>query len=446
MEQSFQKIEEMCALLRNEPGPALDWISKVTQDFADIDPFTRYGFMDAKEKQRTPVPILQKVFYLLHECLLNQRWPCSLDILQKLCSIPAGSSSTIWKVGSELLAMHGSENRDLLQQLYNKMKVLADINSQQVAIEFAIYLLYIGEKDEAINIFQEHISIVGKSQNVEGLDEKLRKAYLGLVWYVEWRSYQQKIQQCEQDKVDGKGSQDIHSSLLNYEMQTSNYAKKALQCFDALNGVPGVWDIFILKHVEVLVSMEGVEAGEALLQGYLEARPDNLHPHKYMYQFLLTYNSHQEKLLNILKKIATLSPSDALVIELCKRLPPESQIGHLFQLLDYAVWQNDLSPWQQLINCLEHLLYRKEGVAEGQRAVADCWSERKSWWPAYHFSRHMASQGGTHDLTLLKLKATAASCLIGQGCEFTKLCYARLTPDESEAVSRTSLWNTDFVT
>ncbi|WAR18303.1 TAF1A-like protein [Mya arenaria] len=317
MEQSFQKIEEMCALLRNEPGPALDWISKVTQDFADIDPFTRYG-----------------------------------------------SSSTIWKVGSELLAMHGSENRDLLQQLYNKMKVLADINSQQVAIEFAIYLLYIGEKDEAINIFQEHISIVGKSQNVEGLDEKLRKAYLGLVWYVEWRSYQQKIQQCEQDKV--------------------------------------------------LVSMEGVEAGEALLQGYLEARPDNLHPHKYMYQFLLTYNSHQEKLLNILKKIATLSPSDALVIELCKRLPPESQIGHLFQLLDYAVWQNDLSPWQQLINCLEHLLYRKEGVAEGQRAVADCWSERKSWWPAYHFSRHMASQGGTHDLTLLKLKATAASCLIGQ--------------------------------
>jgi len=54
-----------------------------------------------------------------------------------------------------------------------------------------------------LSCVQEHIVVCGRAIKPAGPVQKVRRAYLGLVWFTEWRRYRSLIQQAEKDAQDG---------------------------------------------------------------------------------------------------------------------------------------------------------------------------------------------------------------------------------------------------
>ncbi|XP_052272736.1 TATA box-binding protein-associated factor RNA polymerase I subunit A-like isoform X2 [Dreissena polymorpha] len=431
MQCSF--LIECCELLMRIQGPTTEWFLDMEKELTEIDHLVPE---ESKLEQWTPKPIaraLQQLFGHLRQTLLSHRWEEAVKILHKIAQTPLGTSNTVWKVGSELLAMDGHQDRDLLQRLYGTAKQLSGMNQEFVALEFAVYLLSIGEKAEAVTVLQKDISYRGKKFEMGKGDRQIRKAYLGLVLHSEWRRCRQLLEKHKRGELTDEVSQDVASQLRTYEMQCERYAEKALKCFEGIDLLPGTWNIFLWKYVELLVENDSLDVAENHLQTYCQSHPDCLSSQKCLYNFLRDHREDSDKLVTCLKKIAELSPTDQLVVELCSFLKPEEKVSYLFNMLDYEVCKLEASPWKQLADCINELL-KSDGTSRA--ALAECWSPRKQWWPPYHFTAYMAAQGKeVPGLTLAK--ALCASSLIDPECTFVTECRKYLS-DRPEII-RTSL-------
>ncbi|KAL4237707.1 TATA box-binding protein-associated factor RNA polymerase I subunit A [Mactra antiquata] len=352
--ENIEIIEDLCNILKRIDSPALEWLNKVEESLKDIDYFTELEFTDEKKTQSLNYPLLPQVFHLLRECLLLHHWPEALKVFNELPTISVGASRTIWKVGTELLAMDGESNSDLMQDLFNKMKIVKELNCKEVVLDYVVYLLSINDSNDAIEMMQVKIKKPSETNN-EYLNS-LHKAYMGLLWYLEWKKACDSL---EKEKTRHEeslmGSQPPSTSrVMSYAAQKKNFYCKAIACFEEIKDIPGIWDMFIQRHVELLMHEEMTEDALKVLTNYVDNNPENLHAHKYLYKFCQT-NYPEKDLLGQLQTVAKMCPSDELVLDLCSKLMKDdvySALKQLFKLLDYSCWQDKMKPWKMMADCL----------------------------------------------------------------------------------------------
>ncbi|XP_053407896.1 TATA box-binding protein-associated factor RNA polymerase I subunit A-like [Mercenaria mercenaria] len=442
--ETNQRITELCQLLRGDDAPVTEWYKNLTEAIQDIDPLTAFEFADMKEKQSVNMPVLPQLFHLLRQCLLNHRWSEALQVLQNVVHVPIGSSQTVWKVGTELLSMEAEDNRDLIQQLFSQMKVLSDLDAKEVVMEFVVYLLKIGDDAEATTVMQEVRKRHGLKKVTSGdrekYMEKLHKAYLGLLWYLEWKKYKKQCDELSMQRSGFRQSDSLSQHLMQSQkqsltMQIKNFSDRAISCFKELEGYPGVWDIFVTKHAELLVCDGKQMDAFSLLKSYCDNNGDSLNAHKYLYDFCQKhFPEHDDKIWS-LKIVAQLSPSDGLVLDLCSQLIADgdicSAVPLLFNLLDYSCWQAIEQPWRMMSKCLKKI-YKQRSESE-MLVIQDCWTVRESWWSAYHFTRYTA-ENCRSEKSLMLHKAVVASLLCGKDNEFVVEAMKYLTEEEKKVL------------
>lgn len=443
LSEKLLKVEELCELLLGyEDVPATGWMKAVNESIQSIPGVSAYDFSDT---HRSDIPILHQLLHLLRECLLNQSWTEALKVLQSVVKVPQGTSYAIWKVGTELQGMENEGNRDLIQQLSNQMRLISDLNSQEVVLDFMSYLLSVGENEEAVRVLQEVKKRQGRKKEKEEVDyymEKLHVAYLGLLWYLEWKRCLCLQSDFTLNDADGT----LGESLLQMSQQQSvstqmvSYRDKAIACFNKLRGEPGVWDMFVTKYAELQLYSDKVAEAVDILKEYRDSNPDNLNAHKYLYMFCREHCPEKEDLKQQLKTIAEMSPSDGLVLQLCEELQdePSVAVAYLFKLLDYSCWQQNSQAWGMLAEFLTKIYKHRSGKSRKEREVVkECWDTRESWWPAYQFSSYRANSDPDSKGQLLS-KTIVASLLCGKDCEFVKIVSTRLDPAEMEKLPQNS--------
>ncbi|XP_041350613.1 TATA box-binding protein-associated factor RNA polymerase I subunit A-like isoform X2 [Gigantopelta aegis] len=359
--------------------------------------------------------LVPRLFKLLQECLVTQRWSEALKVMNAIATEPLHTSNTIWRAGMEILYANPSGNMSLIGQLTNQLKVLSDINGKEVVLEYFMYLLTQGHLDDAKKAIQSANTIKRhgqKSNEKSNYINTLLRAYQGLVWYVEWLMSKQRHEfQTTQDR-DNPGLVGVMSHI-NYEEKMKLQATKAVTCFQSVINGPGVWDIFITKYIELLEYMQDEEKAHNVLLSYCEKNEDNPNAYCYLYEFQIRQGESDDQVIKTLSLLADKDPSNKLVLDLCNLIKDTpKEVEHLFNLLDYPMWNETLLPWQQLLSFLENIKSRPS-----LKVLDQCWNMRKDWWPNYVWNKDGIS---TMDREVMINKALVASALLGRENAFTE--------------------------
>ncbi|XP_062604766.1 TATA box-binding protein-associated factor RNA polymerase I subunit A-like [Saccostrea cucullata] len=429
--EKLSNLEDVCALLQDkgtkEPykdysslPPIVHWFDVLENSLIKDDPFkTNFGVSNY-------TVLVPHVLQLLRFCFLTRRDVPTITLLNYFAEEPNKFIDIIWRGVSELAFHDPSQYKPFLEQLVNQVKQLNKLNAKEVLLEYLLFVLHQGEVTEAKYLLtnipkqQKYTKPTEHSKQIE----ILCKAYHGLVFYVEWMVAKNRNQRLKDlgDHLDD----DISD---NYEDLMESCADKALNCFDVLKSVPGVWDIFITKQVEILEHYCKLDEAEEILQAYKQQNKENPNAHKYLYHFAVHHNWPVFTRINLLKDLAENVPSDPLVIDLCELLIEEDKaadaLRHLFDLLDDGSWQFELRPWKLMSNLLT-------SNVKSHTVIEECLKYRLSWWPQYHFT-------STHNSSSQLCLHKAICCLIifPQNICFLESVKALLSAEEKEQLSST---------
>lgn len=197
-------------------------------------------------------------------------------------------------------------------------------------------------------------------------------------------------------------------------------AMQAMTRWDCLLQEPGVWDVFVVKYVEVLDRRGELERCEELLRSYREL---SLLPANALRMLCWFYDSRgwqdQNQTVETLTEICSLDNSDPLVLRLCQLCPSDQRIPLLFDYLDHDIRQSDLKAWKLLLKEIRP-------PCTNQAEVDKCWEIRSDWWPPYHFSDLSLPDiipESFDDVNLIATKASVACCLMGLKNRFSKTAF-----------------------
>ncbi|XP_072031209.1 TATA box-binding protein-associated factor RNA polymerase I subunit A-like isoform X2 [Amphiura filiformis] len=362
---------------------------------------------------------------LLKECLLCHRWKQSGKILSSLCLYPSAEyekgmpgRELIWKCGIEMLYHHPDATYKDISQFHSKRCQLdAKVSPYKRLLDHAFYLLSEQKVKEAYGVIKMKATI-GKLQQVyprtskqaeyekhtlQNVWKDLVSAYTGVVAYMLW------YQTGAENSADTK-------------QEVEKFWETAVLHLGQMTDKPGVWDVFITKHLELLCSKDQMEEAVELARKYCDTNPENPNAHKYLYHQMKSNGADTSSLIEVLKDIINRLPSDELVLEYVDLLRQESKHCHkdylppLFNLLDFACWRDEVKPWQALADrlCSIHLKKSRLGV----KVMKSCWKQRQGWWGDYHFDTLHASQIAKRDKLLAVQKATVATFLLNPDCGF----------------------------
>ncbi|KAL3872616.1 hypothetical protein ACJMK2_035831 [Sinanodonta woodiana] len=424
------KVKELATFLL---GPSVDnsdvhdgvvqWFSELVESMKESNENSLYQqyrddgkFLDAEKSLIVP-----RLLLILRECALSHRWTEVLKILHAVVREPNGTFFALWKVGLHLLYLEPDGNSALISQLVNQLKYLNELKYKDIVLEYVFYLLDTGDKQEAKQAIQNIPRLHGNKpvQKRKQYIEMLLIGYTGLIWYVEWLDNRYKLE--AQDRLNAQGiASDPMSS--NREFLMKMCAQRAIYHFSKLEREPGVWDIFITKHVQLLEYIEELEQAQRILKTYVEKNPENPNAHKYLYFFRVRNGANAEEEIRLLKTIADCVDSDPLVLRLCSLLQKDSQfsaVPYLFKLLDYPCWQLELSPWKMLADTLQSTFINRMASDEEMEIIRECWKVRQSWWPVFHFtSHHVGLKCDPNGSELDFHKAVVASIMCGEDNHF----------------------------
>ncbi|XP_067680276.1 TATA box-binding protein-associated factor RNA polymerase I subunit A-like [Haliotis asinina] len=423
MSDSLLRLEELLVLITKSTHNryiALDeevneesvkqWFFQLSEDFK----MTTSG-LDYQAKAKGHTYIVPQFFKLLHECFLTHNWLGAVKILQALAYEPKGTSQTIWKAGMEVMYSNSKENDVFIAQLFRQLKHFKDLHAEDLILEYVMYLLQQGRISDASTTSRLKVKRRGfeKTVNLSSHPPFVYKAYKGLVYYIEWLKLKHDIQ--------GKDTEVTwqSSSQANYdEMRIVHHANKAIKLMDDLCDQPGVWDTFIVKLVQMKEEVEGKDAALKVLTRYRDQKPDNPNSHRYIYDFYVQHGAPDEDKIKCLKGLAKRDPSNPLILKLCYLLNDCHSVGLLlFNLLDYCNWQHNLTSWKKFRKYLQHIYSSK--LALNISVVQDCWQERKSWWPAYHFILKSGWNSDQAQTAVFCEKAVCAEFLMGKDNTFS---------------------------
>ncbi|XP_014778715.1 TATA box-binding protein-associated factor RNA polymerase I subunit A [Octopus bimaculoides] len=336
------------------------------------------------EKNTRGVP--QKLEFLLRECLLMHRWYELAQILsishqETTCDLKRSA----WKLGFELL--YSNPVKDRLNCIERMVKLFcmfrrSEVTHRDIQLEQLWYQLQSNNIDEAIQELQSAAlssrQMISESRNA-AYNKALFIAYQGLIWYLKW--FDTRKSKMKSDAAE------IESGTINFTLEA--HMCKMLSCFSsaAVKENIAVRDIFIKAERQALEVNENFEAVKKLLKDYCLSNPENPNSHKFYYDFLCQTNACEKKKVKVLRNFVKYVPSDPLVLTLCDMISDnyDDVLKYLFDLLDYSCWKTMVDPWSRLANLLETLTQTYDTDIFSS-VVKSVWSDRKSWWPSYHFT------------------------------------------------------------
>ena len=366
---------------------------------------------------------------ILRECLLAQRWVAALRVLTTVVHrLPKRYGRTVLHVVLELCAQLSLPVPDSLML---RLKSYAELTEYEVAVECFMSRAAAGQPLAAC---RAALAPMPRRRHVPGRDDTrdrlLARAYDGLASYAQYVDARLTLEQTGDDE---KELRDETSSRMK------SYCRDALEKWDGLVDVPGVWDVFVVKQVELMEQAGDLDAAEDVLLKYAGRRrrsgdvsstavvwPNAL---QLLYAF---YERHPPpnddgKRTGVLAELCALVPSHPLTLTLYR---DRRDVGLLFDLLDYAAWRNDIRPWRHLVRDLTHRAPPLDPATSPPStvdvdAVRRAWSVRQDWWPTYHFCTaslpHQSSTPAEETMSLIGYKAAVAYFLLSADNSYTQI-------------------------
>ncbi|XP_033626121.1 TATA box-binding protein-associated factor RNA polymerase I subunit A-like [Asterias rubens] len=369
----------------DDPGNLEDEEEKEEEHLPGLKDFLKKNVTDRfSVGEKTGLPLL---LACLRECLLTHRWNEASHAVEMMCLYPTQQyEDYVWKCGVEILYSHPGSDPALIEQFNSKLE---GVNKQlkKKRLEKVFYLLSRQQYKEAhleVRSFKRsrRTKLRKEDAKTSKFWELLINSYSGMLQYMTWHQ--------NFESVDRESQEADTAESGEFEV------RRACVSLGKLSGRPGVWDIFITKHVEILETTGKIEEAKEVLEKYCTQCQDNPNAFRYLYRFLKRNNGSESNLMQILKEFVRRVPSDPLALELVrlqqlavksKKKKKHNERIHaftntLFNMLDYPYWYKKLKPWKILSKHLTKVFRRQDTVAI--KAAQDCWSMR-NWWPSYHF-------------------------------------------------------------
>ncbi|XP_075060396.1 TATA box-binding protein-associated factor RNA polymerase I subunit A [Mixophyes fleayi] len=370
---------------------------------------------------------------LIQENMVNRQWEKAASLLGSYFQTIEDRSTTkrmratevIWRLGSEILLNHPDSTPDEVSFFHETMKNIGVKKYLQMSLEQVYFLLCNGQTDEAYRILSAAGSWrFGKLSMSQDKLFKLIQAYRALLDHRSWLDRMSAMSQNETDYASqSSGAQDICS-----------YLRQASVAFEEITKIPGVWDPFILRYVELLESSEQTQKAEEVLTNYAynSKNPSNPNAHVYLYEFMKRNGAPGEKLIEVLNVLYILVPSHKLMLKFSKLLAKSDSEEHhrralkvLFDLLDFSGWKQDVKAWSYLSKRLKQTL-----CSDRKAWVSELWEPRSSWWPVYHFKKVHVKKDFRNCATLAIKKASVAGMLQGPACTYFSQVYRFVTEEQ----------------
>lgn len=166
-------------------------------------------------------------------------------------------------------------------QYYKNMFVACHDNRQEILLNFALYLV-LRQQDvtEALELLKSKASIHPFRHDV------MHKAYIGLFEYLLWRLKQSKnfedvVGHFEEEDVSDEEQQGGEFGTKRSGKRVGFSAKKAMNLFEEVFAVSGVWDVFVPAYTNLLMRHEGVTQTRKFLKKYRDKNMLNPNTHRY---------------------------------------------------------------------------------------------------------------------------------------------------------------------
>ncbi|KAG8011442.1 TATA box-binding protein-associated factor RNA polymerase I subunit A [Nibea albiflora] len=354
----------------------------------------------------------------IREALLHHRWQEAAEYMacypQMLEDPTLGKTEQykelVWRISTEILHQHPNSKLDDYNNIYERMKHSGLRHYLMICLEHSFHLLLNGHIENAKSQLSaaESWRCGMESDSVKQQQTtKLIQAYRSLLDYIIW---------CDIRFTHFDTVSDPNSSLYNPDMQ--NYFRQASVSLKQILKNPGVWDPFILCYVDMLEFYEDNEEALKVLNKYAydNAFPPNPNAHVYLYQYLKKHDAPDKKLMKELKILQVLVPSHELMLEYSSLLlqserekDNQKALEVVLEMLAFACWKSNLDVWNRLKGVIQTL--QSKNKKDWKHVVSDKMTERKSWWPAVHFTSFHFKMDSKENPELVKVKASLAKIL-----------------------------------
>lgn len=163
--------------------------------------------------------------------------------------------------------MSYSKRHARIVQFFKYVFMLCYKNQDEILIDFAMYLVQFHR-----NITEAYELLNGKSTRKSLENNKLLQGYLGIFEYTLWKLDESRTKHLSDSLDDEFEEHKLTDNMYN--------ANKALQYFESAVESEGVWDIFVLRQIELLMYMGNFDKAQKVLEKYRENNPNNPNSHR----------------------------------------------------------------------------------------------------------------------------------------------------------------------
>ncbi|GBN20644.1 hypothetical protein AVEN_46238-1 [Araneus ventricosus] len=353
--------------------------------------FDAYSYAAAEMYEYSNVQTVgKKCVDLVNQSICSQRYEQAAKLLCILCQDSTVYENFLFKATMIILEnLQFYDKDDVVYKFLKEVQNLAFVNKKETVLEYILC----GIRNDFSNL----------SNKLKGFSfvKRLRKHATIDPLFEAYGAYVDYMTQLHADEV-----------FSDCEMQVSQASQISLEGvitkFKSLIRIPGDWDIFVLKLVEMLESSGKVEEVEEVLYDYAKCNPYHLNGHIYLCEYLRKHDS--EILLDHLKIIAELCPSDERVLLLIEKLNKYDDEFHeclklIFMFLDYPSNGKNIKAWEILSNLLD--LAKPKIIKED--LIKKYWYSRSSSWHWIYFIPSQVCNLTQEDFFLVSIKTSVLS-------------------------------------
>ena len=164
-----------------------------------------------------------------------------------------------------------------MTQFVKSMFILCVPFREELLLDYAMYLIkHNSDITEACEM------LAGKMHQPPFVTNHLLRAYLGLLEFLLWKKDKLRMEKriSEDQSLSYWDVMAGNSQHGNLKRQMDFHAKKALGLFHDLVENIGVWDIFIVKQVEILKYYNRTDEGRKIFERYKEKNQENPNAHR----------------------------------------------------------------------------------------------------------------------------------------------------------------------
>ncbi|XP_067421016.1 TATA box-binding protein-associated factor RNA polymerase I subunit A [Emydura macquarii macquarii] len=372
----------------------------------------------------------------IQDALLQNQWQRAAEFMINYLETLENTSAekrmaapeVIWRIGTEILCHHSKSSIDELNYFAERIKNLGVKKYLKVCLEHVFHLLCNGLVDDAY----QNLSLAegwryGEQTTAQDKELKLIQAYKGLLDYYNWSKKRKAMLELDEYNFAESVEQEMHSFFRQAAVNLKEIIK-----------IPGVWDPFVKCYVDLLEFYEDYDEVQQVLHEYAynSKFPPNPNAHVYLYQFLKRRGESKKTLMSVLQILHELVPSHELMLEYNamlqkskKRKKQRLGLKVIFTVLDFAGWKEHVKAWSCLAKQITQILEKSGKQLDW---VKEEWNSRKDWWPAFHFSCHLAKRNWQENKSLACEKALVAGILLGKDCKYFKYVSHQGCKDKKE--------------